>query len=204
LGGENVNTLASALVKDLREVFQDEDARYAYAEAALNTTVAAQIKALREAREMNQQKLAEAIGTKQSGISRLENANYSAWNVETLRKVAKAFDVRLRISFEEFGTLPEEVTNFRSKLTPRRFTEDPVFNRKRAVTRKRIRAFRRKRLSSLTRKPSGRETAIARERSAQSSGSGIQEIGEGSTSVRRVGIFSARNSDQLRAEAGNL
>lgn len=116
------------LAEDLRELFQDEEARYAYADAALNTSVAAQIRSLRDARQMNQQELADAIGTKQSGISRLENVNYSSWNVETLRKLARAFEVRLRISFEEFGTLPTEIENFRKNLAPRKFEDDPVFN----------------------------------------------------------------------------
>jgi transcriptional regulator with XRE-family HTH domain len=128
-----VSELVSELVDDLRELFQDEEARHAYADNALNTTVAAQIKALREKQKMNQQKLAEAVGTKQSGISRLENVNYTTWNVETLRKLARAFDVRLRISFEEFGTLPDEIIGFRRNLTPRKFEDDPIFREKKVV-----------------------------------------------------------------------
>lgn len=115
------------LVCSLRELFQDQDARYGYVEGALNAFIAAQLKELREDREMSQQQLAEAIGTKQSGISRLENANYSSWKVETLRKVARAFGVRLRISFEEFGTLIPEIETIGRRLRPRQFERDPVF-----------------------------------------------------------------------------
>lgn len=110
----------------LREDFQNEDARYAYAEGFLNASIAAQIKTLRG--EMSQQDLADKVGTKQSGISRLENVGYSAWKVETLRKLARAFGLRLRISFEEFGTLIPEIENFRKgTLQRRRFQDDPVF-----------------------------------------------------------------------------
>jgi transcriptional regulator with XRE-family HTH domain len=124
----------SQLLEGLRETFQDETSRYAYVESYLNASIASQIKKLRG--QMSQQELAEKIGTKQSGISRLENANYSAWKVETLRKLARAFGLRLRISFEEFGTLVPEIENFKKgTLTRRRFENDPAF--KEALTEER-------------------------------------------------------------------
>lgn len=114
------------LLDQLREKFQNEEARYAYAEGFLNASIAAQIKTLRG--EMSQQDLADKVGTKQSGISRLENVNYSAWKVETLQKLARAFGLRLRITFEEFGTLIPEIENFRKEtLQRRRFQDDPTF-----------------------------------------------------------------------------
>jgi transcriptional regulator with XRE-family HTH domain len=115
------------LLEELRESFDDEDSRYAYAEAHLNASVAAQIKAVRG--KMSQDELASMVGTKQSGISRLESANYSSWKVETLRKLARAFGLRLKISFEEFGTLIHEIENFQQDtLRKRKFAEDPAFN----------------------------------------------------------------------------
>jgi transcriptional regulator with XRE-family HTH domain len=119
----------SELLERLREEFLDDDARYAYAEAFLNSSVAAQIKTLRETQELSQEELADLIGTKQSGISRLENVNYSAWKVETLRKIARAYGLRLKISFEEFGTLVTEIENFSKQALKRRtFSDDPIFN----------------------------------------------------------------------------
>ena len=116
------------LSEQLREDLQDEDARYGYAEAFSNSFVAAQIKTLREDRDLSQQELGDKIGTKQSGISRLENANYSSWKVATLRKLARAFGLRLRISFEEFGSLIPEIENFNKKrIGRRRFEDDPIF-----------------------------------------------------------------------------
>jgi transcriptional regulator with XRE-family HTH domain len=108
--------------------FKDEEARYAYADSVVNAFVSAQIKALREDRDLNQEELATLIGTKQSGVSRLERSDYSAWKIETLRKLARAFGVRLRISFEEFGTIVDEVSGFTSdRLLPRKFENDPAF-----------------------------------------------------------------------------
>lgn len=119
----------SELVDDLRELFKNEEVRYAYAESALNTFVASQLKVLREQREMSQGQLAETAGTRQSGISRLENVNYSSWKVETLRRLARALGVRLKISFEEFGTLIPEIQNFQKEnLRRARFADDPVFS----------------------------------------------------------------------------
>jgi transcriptional regulator with XRE-family HTH domain len=119
-----VNQLFERLNKD----FQDEEARYIYADSVTNAFVSAQIKALREDRELTQDELAELIGTQQSGVSRLERPDYAAWKIETLRKLARAFRVRLRIRFEEFGTLRDEVSGFdRKNLVPRKFEDDPAF-----------------------------------------------------------------------------
>jgi transcriptional regulator with XRE-family HTH domain len=122
--------MRSNVVERLKTDFQSEGARYAFVEDSLNAIIAAQIKSLREARVMSQQDLADIIGTKQSGISRLENVNYDSWKVDTLRKLARAFGVRLRISFEEFGSLIPEIENFAGRLAPRKFEEDPIFNLK--------------------------------------------------------------------------
>jgi transcriptional regulator with XRE-family HTH domain len=97
----------------------DLEFRHAYAASFMNSLVAAQIKTIREQREMTQAQLAELIGTKQAGISRLENVNYDAWKVGTLAKLARAFDVRLRISFEDFDSLVDEVRRFRRSTLER-------------------------------------------------------------------------------------
>lgn len=117
------------LTEQLRAPFVgDKEYRASYAESFMNSCVAAQIKVLREQRGLSQQELGDLIGTKQAGISRLENVNYTAWKVETLTRLARAFDVRLRISFEEFGTLPDEVDRFgRFSLQREEFDNDPVF-----------------------------------------------------------------------------
>ena len=107
---------------------QSEEGRNAYTDTITNAFVAAQIKALREDRGFSQEQLAELIGTKQSGVSRLERADYSSWKIETLRKLARAFHVRLRIRFEGFGTLLDEIGGFDDKnLLPPKFEDDPAF-----------------------------------------------------------------------------
>ncbi len=116
------------LLERLQEDLRDPESRYAYADSVTNAFIAAQIRALREERNLTQDKLAELVGTKQSGISRLQKADYSVWKVDTLRKLARAFGVRLRITFEEFGSLPADIGGFsKERLAPRRFEDDPVF-----------------------------------------------------------------------------
>lgn len=112
----------------LRSQLKDRQFRHAYADEHLNLSIGTQIKSIREMQGMSQAALAEKIGTKQTGISRIESANYSGWSIAILRKLAEAFDLRLRVSFEGFGTLWKEVDDFnRASLERRKFDDDPEF-----------------------------------------------------------------------------
>ena len=112
----------------LKQEFQDEEYRYAYAEDFLNTWVATQIVALREQRGLSQTAFGDLIGTKQPGVSRLENVNHSTWKTETLKRIARALGVRLKISFETFGTLLDEAADFSRRVLMRpEFKDDLAF-----------------------------------------------------------------------------
>ena len=99
----------SDLNKTLRHSFRDPEYADLYSESFLDMFLATQIKVLREQRGLSQSELGTLIGTTQGGVSRIEDANYSGWSVKTLKKIARALRVRLRISMEEFGTLPDQV-----------------------------------------------------------------------------------------------
>lgn len=86
---------------------KDEEFAHAYADEFLNTYIATQIKVLRG--DLTQEQLARKAGMKQARISVLEDVNYSSWSVGTLRRLARAFDLRLRISFESFSTLVHDI-----------------------------------------------------------------------------------------------
>jgi transcriptional regulator with XRE-family HTH domain len=111
-GDESVFAETEAL---RQEIASDEEYCYGYADSFMNPWVASQIRVLREQRGMTQKELGNAIGTQQAGISRLESINYSAWKTETLRKLARALRVRLRITFEPFGTLLDDAESFSPK-----------------------------------------------------------------------------------------
>jgi len=64
--------------------------------------VAQQILELRERRHFRQMDLARAAKMKQSAVSRLEKADYSAWTYKTLLRVAEALDAQLRVIFEAY------------------------------------------------------------------------------------------------------
>lgn len=99
----------STLIQILRSELRDAEYSEGYAESFLDMAIAMQIRVLREQRGMTQAELAQAIGTAQPAIARLEDVNYGAFTVNTLKKLAHAFHLRLKVSFEEYGSLPAEV-----------------------------------------------------------------------------------------------
>jgi len=114
----------------IKQGFLNKDYRHSYADEFLNETIATQIKTLREQHEWRQVDLAREAGMPQSMVARLENVNYSSWSINTLRKLARAFDVRLRVTFETFGSIIHEFESFsRQSLRRDHFDIDPVFQR---------------------------------------------------------------------------
>lgn len=114
--------------------FRDQEYRESYAEDFLNTSIATQLRVVREQREVTQTELAEAIGTKQTAISRIENVNNTARNIGTLMKVAFKLGCRLKVSFETFGSLIDESLEFsREQLQRPSFEEDTVFMQPQSV-----------------------------------------------------------------------
>lgn len=59
--------------------------------------IAFQIRELREQARLTQQQLAEMVGTKQSNIARIEDAEYTGYTLKTLEKVTKALKARIEI-----------------------------------------------------------------------------------------------------------
>lgn len=109
----------------LKDKLRNREYRTAYAESFLDSSIALQIKTLREERGWTQAELAERAGMMQSRISTLEQADYSSWSVKTLRRLAEAFDLVLSVRFESFGWLLNQATRFsRADLRRPSFNED--------------------------------------------------------------------------------
>lgn len=120
--------MAKSLRQKLRERLRDREYRHAYADESLNTYLASQLRVLREQRGLSQAKLGSLMGTQQAGISRLESADYEGWSIRTLKKLAEAFDLRLSVSFENFGTLWRDMARCdREHLERPKFEDDPEF-----------------------------------------------------------------------------
>ncbi|HYW72221.1 MAG TPA: helix-turn-helix transcriptional regulator [Pyrinomonadaceae bacterium] len=128
----------NVLSNKFKEEFQDKETRHIYADDLLNTFIATQLKVLREDREWTQKRLAQECEMRQERISVLEDVNYDSWSVKTLKRLAKAFDLRLTIKFESFGSFLKDFENFdRESLRRPSFEDDPAFKedeiRERAV-----------------------------------------------------------------------
>lgn len=84
--------------------------------AYLNQGLAHQIRAMRNSREWSQKMLSDKMDCKaQSIISRLEDPAYGKYTIQTLTKVADAFDVALMVRFVPFSKLIDDAED----LSPR-------------------------------------------------------------------------------------
>ncbi len=97
------------LAKDLS---QGQEYREAYAEAFANEYLASQIQVLRKQRGWTQAQLGERIGSNQGRVSVYEDEEYGKWSLDTLRKIAAALGLWVKIGFESYGTLVHEAAHF--------------------------------------------------------------------------------------------
>jgi transcriptional regulator with XRE-family HTH domain len=119
----------SGLRSNVSSDFTDRESRHLYADESLNTKIATQIKVIREQRGLTQSELAKLSGMAQPRIAVLEDINYSSWSVKTLKRIAKALDVRLAVGFETFSSLIVELENLdRSSLERPSFDDDIFFH----------------------------------------------------------------------------
>ncbi len=77
----------------------DPGLRILIEEERVNAEVAREIHDLRTERGLTQQQLAERIGTTQSVVARLEDADYEGHSLRMLRRVARALDARVTVRF---------------------------------------------------------------------------------------------------------
>ena len=130
----------SELVDKLRGEFQDEEYRHEYADECLNTMIATQIKVLREQRDMTQKTLAKKADMLQPRLSVLEDASYSSWSISTLKRLARAFDLTLKVSFESFTSFILDFESMgRDTLERMSFKDDPLFKSTKVATSARFR-----------------------------------------------------------------
>ena len=77
----------------------DPKRRQAFEEAVANREVAQRIYELREQAGLSQTELANRVGTTQSVISRLEDADYEGHSLAMLNRIAAAVERRVEIRF---------------------------------------------------------------------------------------------------------
>jgi transcriptional regulator with XRE-family HTH domain len=92
--------VAHSIDLNLPDKLGDREYRQKFFLAESSAQIAAQLIALRKRRDLNQQQVAELIGTQQPAISRIEKADYQSWSFNVLRKIADALDARIRVFIE--------------------------------------------------------------------------------------------------------
>lgn len=106
--GRKFETFASKQLLEQRRKWGKEEYRQAYMEAAVEQGIAWQIKINRERRNLSQSTLARLIGSQQSAISRAEDPSYGRHSLDTLVKVAHAFDCALQVKFVPYSKLARD------------------------------------------------------------------------------------------------
>lgn len=86
--------------------------RDAFVASQINVGLPFQIRALRKQRNLNQQELATLAGMLQPRISAMEQVGGGQLNLDTLRKLAAAFDVGLLVKFVAFSELTKWSNDF--------------------------------------------------------------------------------------------
>jgi transcriptional regulator with XRE-family HTH domain len=94
----------SSLAVQLRE----KEYRDAFVASQIRIGLPMQCRALRESREWTQPQLAEAAGMSQPRISEIERPGERKLNLETLLRLASAFDVALQVRFVPFSQLVDD------------------------------------------------------------------------------------------------
>lgn len=114
----------SELISKFKKL-ESKNFRHAYMNDHIRIGIATQIKLLRIKAGMTQADLADAIGSKQAVISRLEDPDGGSVNLSTLLKIAKAFDVSLISKFVPFSKFLDEAKKITpAELTATNFTEE--------------------------------------------------------------------------------
>ena len=91
--------------RQLFESIKDRGYRSAFVQERVRSSVALQIRALREQRnKITQRQLGHALGMAQTWVSKLENPEYGKMSVATLLRLAEAFNTDLEIKFRPFST----------------------------------------------------------------------------------------------------
>jgi transcriptional regulator with XRE-family HTH domain len=88
----------------LQQKLRDPEFAARFEQAGEAWDVALQLAALREQAGLSQKELARRLKTSQQQISRLESPGYEGHSLETLRRIAKVLNARVRVVFESDST----------------------------------------------------------------------------------------------------
>ena len=111
--------------KQIWESLRDPEFRKQFIDEHINVGVAFQIRSLRNRQKKKQSELAELLHVKQPLVSSWENPNYGNYSLNTLKDLAKAFDVGLLVRFVPFSSLVDWEANLTpDMIAPPDFTQE--------------------------------------------------------------------------------
>jgi transcriptional regulator with XRE-family HTH domain len=116
-------TMLNRIRKFFRKL-RNKDFREAFVSARVAAAVGAQIAALRQKNRWSQEELAQRANMKQPRIALLEKGDYESFSFATLKRLASAFGVAVRIDFLSFPDFLKWSEGFTSTvLVPDSFDE---------------------------------------------------------------------------------
>jgi transcriptional regulator with XRE-family HTH domain len=99
--------------------------RQAFVDSNVGVQIAAQLHAMRISRELSQEKLESEIEMNQARISLMEKSDYQKYNIKTLKRFAKYYDVALDVRFVSIREYVKRLLNQSPKdLAPEPFGID--------------------------------------------------------------------------------
>ena len=109
----------------IRDSLTGKEYREALAIEHVNTTLAIQIRKMRENQQWSQSELADRLGKHQETISQWENRDYGRYSITSLKTLAATFDVALLVKFASFSELVKDMVSLsETRLSPPSFNEE--------------------------------------------------------------------------------
>jgi len=107
------------------ESIQDRESRDKFIDDHINVGIAFQINGIRRRQQLVQKQLAERLGITQPQISAWESPSYGKYTLQTLKDMAKAFDVGLLVRFVPFSKMIDWTINLTGEvIAPPSFSEE--------------------------------------------------------------------------------
>ncbi len=122
--------------KKIIDELRDKEYRDAFVVEHIDTGIPFQVRTLREQdeRRWTQKELGDRAGMAQESISRIEDPNYGKLTLNTLKRLASAFDIGLMVRFVPLSELVEWELNLSTEsLKALSFDADPYFKEREEV-----------------------------------------------------------------------
>jgi transcriptional regulator with XRE-family HTH domain len=118
-------TMSITRYEQIWNSLRDPDFRKQLIDEHIDVGIAFQIRGLRNRQKLRQKDLAKRLGVEQPLVSAWENPNYGNYSLNTLKDMAKAFDVGLLVRFVPFSTLVSWTLNATPNvISPPSFNEE--------------------------------------------------------------------------------